>query len=433
MLRELSSIEGTPTTHWLVGFRWAVTACYAIAFVVACAVSAHHTALIATALGAVATGLTNRFLHQRAGGRATDASDRFVAAALVLDVSLLAIGLAMTGGASNPFAILLIVHIVLAGLISRSAWSWTVVIAVAAVYGSLFFISADMHLWHQTIDLFTTGQPVQLHLVGMWVATTIAAVAITAFTRQVLHALERHRSFLRDTERRLERTTHLASLTTLAAGAAHELGSPLTSVAVLARELEREAEEQSASSLREDAATIRDEVDRCREILDRMSAGVGIQLGGIDARPCAPSLLDSVNERLETRASRVTWQGRLEDLTAAEVAQLTELVLPLVGNALDACDRGPVNISVSDVSDELSIEVQDHGAGMNQEVLSRSVEPFFTTKAPGHGMGLGLHLVRVVSDAMGGQLTLSSLPGDGTKARLILPRGSLAVQAGAVS
>ena len=95
----------------------------------------------------------------------------------------------------------------------------------------------------------------------------------------------------------------------------------------------------------------------------------------------------------------------------------------LVDNAVDASPAGEiVRLSIYPRDGHIVFEVRDHGAGMPQEVARRAGEPFFTTKPPGEGMGLGLFLARLVAEKLGGWLTLKSHPGQGTQAILELPR-----------
>ena len=189
MPSQSSNSDSTPTLVWLVGFRWAAgIACVGL-LAVAVAIDAGAEIIAATAGGAALIAITNQTLT-----RASGPTDRLVGCVLILDVAVLTTMLGLTGGAANPFAVLLIVHIALAGLASRGIWAWTVVVAAVVGYGTLFFLAPDSHLWHRTINLSNAGEPVQLHLLGMWVATAIAAISITALTRHVLSVLERHRS-----------------------------------------------------------------------------------------------------------------------------------------------------------------------------------------------------------------------------------------------
>jgi two-component system sensor histidine kinase RegB len=94
----------------------------------------------------------------------------------------------------------------------------------------------------------------------------------------------------------------------------------------------------------------------------------------------------------------------------------------LVTNAQDASPpRQPVVVSAAIEDSVLAVEVRDRGPGMPPEVLERIGEPFFTTKPPGRGMGLGLFLTRAVVERLGGSLVIDSTPPDGTRARVVVP------------
>src|SRR5581483_11964944 len=108
-----------------------------------------------------------------------------------------------------------------------------------------------------------------LHLKGMWVALAVASVFIVYFVSRVSSALAQR-------ERQLEQARRLASLATLATGAAHELSTPLSTIAVVAKELERRL---ASDSERQDVALVRSEVERCREILSRLAVDVGVTQG----------------------------------------------------------------------------------------------------------------------------------------------------------
>jgi two-component system sensor histidine kinase RegB len=239
-------------------------------------------------------------------------------------------------------------------------------------------------------------------------------------------------SSLRDRERELALATerarrheHLASLTTLAAGAAHELGTPLSTIALVAKEMELASQRgEDGTALTEDAQLIRREVDRCRSILDRMRVDV---LDDAANRPSTSSLgelLDQLREDLRERE-----QPRLQVVTSEPMdasisgsRMLRRAVGVLLKNAFDASGpQGLVSLHFQRSGGRIMFEVRDSGAGMNDEVLRRAGEPFFTTKAPGEGMGLGLFLVRLVAETYRGRFELQSRPGGGTRSILELP------------
>jgi two-component system sensor histidine kinase RegB len=220
----------------------------------------------------------------------------------------------------------------------------------------------------------------------------------------------------------------LASLVTLAAGAAHELGTPLGTIAVVAKDMERYAAETSSDGpLVDDAKLIRSEVERCRVILERMSVQGGEPWGESLRQIRIHELLNKiVNQFPEIQRKRISVEPARESMTAVLPEQATsQSIVALIQNALDANvgDR-PVRLSARRNGSLLEIAVCDEGVGMPPEVVRRIAEPFFTTKEPGKGMGLGTFLVRTLAERLGGDLVFESTVGAGTTATLRLPANS---------
>lgn len=345
--------------------------------------------------------------------------------ALVLDILLLTGLLELTGGPFNPFAVIYAVHIALAAVMLGSVWTWSTAAIATACYGVLFYWHAhEVDPVHHRLNDFPT------HLLMMWIAIATTAELAAYFVGQASNALARRERELEQMRARAARSERLISLTTLAAGAAHELSTPLATIALASRELERTAQQSSAvspvRSLVEDARLIRAEVDRCRAILDQMSG----RAGGIAADDPEPVDVGALITELTARLSSER-AGRLQLHVADSLpvihvprAGFAQTLLSLLNNAFDAsAAHEPVSFT-ADTSDGATLRVRIHnrGARVDAEVLQRAGEPFFTTKEPGHGLGLGLFLARVFAERCGGALTLESR--DGTTASLELPLAS---------
>jgi two-component system sensor histidine kinase RegB len=270
----------------------------------------------------------------------------------------------------------------------------------------------------------------------MWMALSAAAALTAYFVVRLSAEIERRDAELSDARERAQRHERLAALTTLAAGAAHELGTPLATVAVAANELQRAIDalpSQDASRLRDDVRLIRSEVDRCRGILDRMASHSGGLAGEVPSAVGVDELLTEALAGLrpdEARRLRVEREDVANAVILAPRRALAGAVQSLVRNGLDASPpEGEVLLRISGdegavgqgATPALRVEVRDKGAGMSTDVLRSAGDPFFTTKPPGHGLGLGLFLARSLADRLGGRLVLESTPGVGTAAILELP------------
>jgi two-component system sensor histidine kinase RegB len=255
------------------------------------------------------------------------------------------------------------------------------------------------------------------HLLGMWLGTGLVgafgAVAILRFRR----ALAQAEAELRESQAEQARSAQLAALGTLAAGAAHELATPLTTVAIIAKELTLRLENSEDQS---DAQVLREEVDRCREILSQMA----VQVGSSPATSAAAFALDELLKHALHGGAQIppVRLELLEALVRVPKDLMAQVSRSLGRNAQQASGPGQsVLLQVQAHADHVVIRIQDQGHGMSPQVLERATQPFFTTKEPGEGMGLGLFVADSVLRQLGGTLTLESAPEQGSTATLSLP------------
>ena len=340
---------------------------------------------------------------------------------LTLDTLCLTALLSLTGGPANPFTLLYLVQITLSAVILSKEWTWALGGLSVACFGFLF----PVHMVVPVFEAHHTSQGFSVHLAGMWIAFAAASLVITVFIGKVSEALRRREQetlSLRDQAARDER---LASIVTLAAGAAHELGTPLSTIAVATKDLELYATNVLGNrEMADEARLIRSEVDRCRRILEQMSARGAQPLGETPVPLGLGEALGSVKQGFappERELVQTEVAGDRREVVLPPDATLQALTA-LVRNALDASDGSQaVRLSAECVAGKLRFTVQDSGCGMPRATLDRVAEPFFTTKPPGRGMGLGTFLVRAYAESLNGSLEFESDAGAGTKAILELP------------
>ena len=353
--------------------------------------------------------------------RAREAESAVIAWLFVLDTLCLTAVLMLSGGPNNPFSLMYLVNITVSATILTQRQTWAIGAMSCLSFASLFWSYRPI----AALEMHHHGAGVNLHLTGMWVGFAMASLLVALFSGKISELLrEREESLLRMQEE-LAKKDRLASLVTLAAGAAHELSTPLGTIAVVAKELERYAVRTIRDeALAEDSRLIRQEVDRCSAILQRMSVSGAEPAGEALLAVRVGTVLDRVRELMGEE--RIAYS---EESAGAVVVvpphALEQALVALVKNALEAGGAGErVGLRATERDGVVRFSVIDRGSGMSEETLRHVGEPFFTTKEPGKGMGLGIFLVRTLADRLGGRLTFESGAGEGTTATLELPRAA---------
>jgi two-component system sensor histidine kinase RegB len=346
-------------------------------------------------------------------------SERLISIAIVADVLLLTTFLYLYGGSTNPLSSVYFLYVILASILLPPLWGWLTAACTSLCFAFLFFFFIP-------IPEFTDGHRhhhhgFSTHLQGMLLTFSFTAFVIVYFVTRLIDALrsrEQKLEVLREKHRHSER---LAGLTTLAAGAAHELRNPLATISISINELEREMERSKSNpEISVEARSIQVAVGRCQKIIDELCRHAGV-VGGEPLM--TTSIREIVEHVLEHLPDRSMCDIKLDQPTSEAplrmfTSSMVQALLSLVRNGLE---YGKVTIEVDRAENTVRFVVRDNGPGIPDEILPRLGEPFFTTKGAGKGMGLGLFITKTFAERLGGSLSFKSHLNRGTTATLCIP------------
>ena len=359
---------------------------------------------------------------------------------MVMDILSLTSLLFASGGPTNPFCLFFFVNLSLSALLLSRTWAWglnllTIGCFVTLVLSYFPLAELDLGLGMQPFARRQASFPdavwgrFSLVQLGFIASFGTCSSVIVYFMTRLTDEIRQQEVDLRLVQERQSRVRKLEALGTLAAGAAHELATPLSTIAVVAGDaeamLQREERNPSGNQeLLDDIRLIRSELNRCRKILDTMSADAGQAVGERNRRIQVGDFWLELaegcpeNQRLKFHGDPETVALELE----IPVIGLTHALRALVKNALDAsAGNTVVDVFVERSQQQLIWRVVDRGPGMSVDVLERIREPFFTTKPPGQGMGLGVFLAQNILERVGGQIEFRSKPLSGTEVTVVMP------------
>ncbi len=334
-------------------------------------------------------------------------SDREAAAYMAFDIVQLCLLLSFTGGLLNPFSALIIAPVTIAA--SFLPLRLTVLIGMLAVAG----ISV-LSLYHMPLP-WRPGEALTLapiYKAGVWAALCFTVLFFAAYAHRIAAESAQMRSALAATQLVLDREQRLSALGGLAAAAAHELGTPLATIQLTAKEMQRELEDHD---LREDAALLVSQSERCRDILGRLSRHGEAGDAMHDRLGVEALLTEAADPFLEQRGGpEIRIETNSEDGAPEPVLQRRPEIVyglrNLIENAVGFA-RSEVQIAARWSAQQLSIVVNDDGPGFSPEILARLGEPYVSARigysAPGErksGMGLGFFIAKTLLEGAGAKI-----------------------------
>ena len=362
--------------------------------------------------------------------------DLILGLVMIMDMLSLTALLFATGGTTNPFCLFFFVNLSLCAMVLDPGWAWSLYCLSLACFATLFVEYHEIETLRIGFDLAPLRQSgsFSLYQLGLLTAFATCGGVLVYFVTRLTAELQEQQQEIEHAMSLQARSEKLEALGTLAAGTAHELATPLSTIAVVAKDVEQAFDEHppefpGAEDVIDDIHLIRSQLDRCRNILDRMASHSGQAIGENMQSVTLRRLVDEILGGIETAERiEVQFEDGVEDQKIhGPIVLLSQALRGLLQNALDADpNNNPVYLSIrSDLwrnTPHWQWTIRDAGQGMPPEILERVSEPFFTTKSPGKGMGLGVFLAQNVIQKLDGHIEFISNLNRGTQVTIYLKR-----------
>jgi two-component system sensor histidine kinase RegB len=261
-----------------------------------------------------------------------------------------------------------------------------------------------------------------LHVSGMWLAFVLSTVIIAWFVVKMSASIRDRDQDLAEAREHALRNEQIIALGTLAAGAAHELGTPLSTMAVITKELQ--AEYTQDQEFQNNIRILRDQIIHCKQTLTQLLAKAGHTRAEQGSELAVDMFLCQILDKWKLIRPSVKFTYESIPLQPAPKIMdnqlLSQSILNLLNNAADASSEC-VEIKSHCENGMLHLEIKDDGEGLSVEAMQRAGEAFFSSKTPGQGFGIGLFLANANIERFGGSVRLFNLEQGGACTQVVLP------------
>lgn len=363
--------------------------------------------------------LGSQFLWWRHG----PVSNAALLAALMVDVASLAAQLYLGGGIANPFVFLFLLQVALATVLLRPPGNWVVAGASTLCVVLLVVVPSPT-----TIEIDFSKGLADRHVQGLLICFALVAALLVVFIARIGGILRERDARLAELRQRAAEEEHIVRIGLLASGAAHELGTPLSTLSVIVGDWQHLPSMSSEPEILHDLAEMQTQLARCKSIVTNILLAAGETRGEAPAQTTLHAFLDDLVEQWRALTNppnfRYSRAGASDPWIVADVG-LRQMVFNVLDNALEASPQG-CELTATCRGDELVIEVRDAGPGFEPAVLQRLGAPYNSSKGRAGG-GLGLFLSVNVARTLGGRLSARNLPEGGAAVTITLPLAAIAI------
>lgn len=370
-------------------------------------------------LGALAVLAAMNLLIAAIAARRT-LGDLALFATLLVDMASLTVQCQLSGGVANPFVQLYLLQVVIAAVLLPAAWSWATVALASLLFAALAWSP-------EPLPASVGARLSEPFVVGAWISFTLAAALLVLVIVRIVHNLAEREARLAALRERAAEEEHVVRMGLLASGAAHELGTPLASLAVMLGDWRADPAVRAHPDLLADVTAMAGEVARCKHILGHVLLAAGEVPGEAPMRTSLSAFVrDTVAGWGQTGSVPVTIGDAIHpDPRIVADTPLKQTLVNLLDNAVEA-GAGAIRVTVTLVDDTVSIAVRDDGRGFVPAMLADVGKPYASTKDR-EGAGLGLFLATNVLRTLGGHVAARNVAGGGGEVALTLPLQSIAV------
>lgn len=338
-------------------------------------------------------------------------------AQLLIDVFSLSALLYFSGGSTNPFISLYLLPLTIAAATLPWLYTWSMALITIGCYTILLFYYVPLPHDHSKHLI-----EFDIHVSGMWLAFVLSTVIIAWFVVKMSTSIRKRDHDLAEAREQALRNEQIIALGTLAAGAAHELGTPLSTMAVVTGELQKERVDDS--EFQNNIHILRDQITHCKQTLTQLLAKAGqTRIEGGSQLP-VDTFLNQLLEKWKLIRPDVKFSYQSNGPRPApkiiDNQLVSQSILNLLNNAADASIKC-IDIKSKWDTNQLHLEIIDEGEGLSDTAVQRAGEAFFTTKAPDQGFGIGLFLANANIERLGGSVHLFNRESGGACTQVTLP------------